>query len=56
METNLITDSGVKPFPAQELGDQLRRRDVVVRVDTPCARKAAMVLPQTLGSMTSPSG
>jgi len=25
----------VKPFPAQECGDQLRRRDVVVGLDVP---------------------
>ena len=38
----MITDSGVKPFPAQELGDQLRRRDVVVGVDIPaCDGKTA---------------
>ena len=50
VETYLVTDSGVKPFPAEELEDQLRRPDAVIWVDIPrCDGRTALTLSETFG-------
>ena len=50
VQTYLVTDSGVKPCPAEELEDQLRRPDVVVWVDIPrCDGRTALTLSETFG-------
>ena len=50
VQTYLVTDSGVKPFPAEELEDQLRRPDAVIWVDIPrCDGRTALTLSETFG-------
>ncbi len=50
MDLYLITDSGVKPFPAEDLAEQLARPDTLIWADIPrCDGRTAMVLSETFG-------
>jgi magnesium transporter len=50
MDVYLVSDTGVKPCPVEDLDDVLQLTDVLVWVDIPrCDGRTAMVLSETFG-------